>query len=48
MMGGEVGGVGRYRWTLRGNRLRLSVIGKDEYGGRASGLSGTTFERFSY
>ena len=43
-----VTGVGHYRWTLKGNKLHLSVIGKDECAGRASGLSGTTFERFSY
>jgi hypothetical protein len=43
-----VTGVGHYRWTLKGNKLHLSVIGKDECPGRASGLSGTTFERFSY
>jgi hypothetical protein len=43
-----VTGVGHYRWTLKGNRLHLSVIGKDECAGRASGLSGATFERFSY
>jgi hypothetical protein len=46
--GSAVTGVGHYRWTLKGNRLHLSVIGKDECGGRASGLSGATFERFSY
>jgi hypothetical protein len=43
-----VTGVGHYRWTLKGNRLHLLVIGKDECGGRASGLSGATFERFEY
>lgn len=43
-----VTGVGHYRWTLKGNRLHLSVIGKDECSGRAAGLSGATFERFSY
>jgi len=43
-----VTGVGHYRWTLKGDRLHLSVIGKDECGGRASGLSGATFKRFSY
>jgi hypothetical protein len=43
-----VTGVGHYRWTLKGNKLHLSVIGKDECPGRASGLSGKTFERFSY
>jgi hypothetical protein len=44
----SVTGVGHYRWTLKGNKLHLSVIGKDECPGRASGLSGTTFERFGY
>ena len=43
-----VTGVGHYRWTLKGNKLHLSVIGEDECAGRASGLSGATFERFSY
>ena len=43
-----VTGVGHYRWTLKGDKLNLSVIGKDECAGRASGLSGATFERFSY
>jgi len=43
-----VTGVGHYRWTLKGNKLHLSVIGKDDCAGRASGLSGATFERFSY
>src|SRR5262245_2971445 len=43
-----VTGVGHYRWTLKGNKLHLSVIGKDECAGRASGLSGATFKRFSY
>ena len=43
-----VTGVGHYRWTLKGDKLHLSVIGKDECAGRASGLSGATFERFSY
>ena len=43
-----VKGVGHYRWTLKGDRLHLSVIGQDECGGRAAGLSGTTFERFGY
>src|SRR5262245_3484657 len=40
--------VRHYRWTFKGNRLHLSVIGKDECPGRASGLSGATFQRFSY
>ena len=43
-----VTGVGHYRWTLKGKRLHLEVIGKDECAGRASGLSGATFKRFSY
>ena len=43
-----VTGVGHYRWTLKGNKLHLSVIGKDDCAGRASGLSGATFEQFSY
>jgi hypothetical protein len=43
-----VTGVGHYRWTLKGDKLHLSIIGKDECAGRASGLSGTTFERFGY
>ena len=43
-----VTGVGHYRWTLKGDKLHLSVIGKDECSGRASGIAGKTFERFSY
>jgi hypothetical protein len=29
-------GVGRYRWTIKGNKLQLHVIEKDPCGGRAA------------
>jgi hypothetical protein len=38
-------GVGRYRWKISGDRLRLDAIGKDACGGRASVLTNGAFNR---
>jgi len=38
-------GVGRYRWTVEGNRLRLDSIKKDPCGGRTDILDGMSYER---
>ena len=38
-------GVGRYRWKISGDRLRLHAIGKDACGGRASILTHGAFKR---
>ena len=38
-------GIGRYRWTVKGNRLRFDPIEEDPCGGRSDILDGTAYER---
>jgi hypothetical protein len=38
-------GVGRYRWTVKGDRLHFEAIGKEPCGGRADILANATYER---
>jgi hypothetical protein len=38
-------GVGRYRWTLKGDKLHFDLIGKEECGGRSAVLEDATYER---
>jgi hypothetical protein len=40
-------GVGRYRWTVKGNTLRFEQIGKEPCGGRADILDGAVYKRIS-
>ena len=37
--------VGRYRWTLEGDKLHIAMIGKDQCGGRGDLLADATYER---
>jgi hypothetical protein len=38
-------GVGRYRWTVKGSRLRFTPVDDDPCGGRAAILADETYER---
>ena len=38
-------GVGRYRWTVKGNTLRFEQIGKEPCGGRGDILDGAVYKR---
>jgi hypothetical protein len=40
-------GVGKYRWTIEGERLHLESIGEDPCGGRADILDDVLYERIS-
>jgi hypothetical protein len=37
--------VGRYRWEISDQKLRLKLLGKDPCSGRVSLLTGAPFER---
>jgi hypothetical protein len=38
-------GIGRYRWNVHGDTLRLQPVGKDPCGGRQDILAGTVYRR---
>jgi hypothetical protein len=38
-------GVGRYRWTVKGDALRFEPVGKEPCGGRADILANATYKR---
>ena len=43
--GSTVTGVGRYRWTLSGDKLHFEPFGKDECTGRTEVFEDATYER---
>ena len=43
--GSNTEGMGRYRWTLKGDKLHFDLIGKEECGGRSAVLGDASYER---